>query len=92
MKTTKHIIHALCCAALTLIPLAQAQPSASGRILDDDGKPVSNPFIFLLPQQQSGPANPQKADSRADGLSGYMGCGVRTHGDPAFGVVIKAVA
>ena len=70
MKQTnqiKHIIHALCCAAITLIPLAQAQPSATGRILDDDGKPVSNPVIFLLPQQPSGPAGPQKADSRADG-------------------------
>ena len=69
MKNTNRIsliMYALCCAALTLAPLAQAQPSALGRILDDDGKPVSNPVIFLLPQQ-GGPATPQKPDSRADG-------------------------
>ena len=66
-RIQQNIIRALLCAAITLTPLAQAQPSASGRILEDDGKPVSNPVIFLLPQQPSGPANPQKADSRADG-------------------------
>ena len=52
-----------------LSPLAQAQSSASGRILDDGGKPIPSAVVYLQPQQpqQGDPGNGQKADSTPDG-------------------------
>ncbi len=52
-----------------LTPLAQAQPSASGRILDDGGKPIPSAIVYLQRQQpqQGDPGNAKKADSTPDG-------------------------
>ena len=52
-----------------LTPLAHAQPSASGRILDDGGKPVPSPIVYLQPQQppQGDPGKGQKADTNPAG-------------------------
>ena len=52
-----------------LAPLAHAQPSVSGRILDDGGKPVPSAVVYLQPQQQQqgDPGKGQKADTNPAG-------------------------
>ena len=51
---------------LALTPMALAQTSATGRILDDSGKPIANAVTYLQ-SPQGGPSISQKADTTSAG-------------------------
>lgn len=66
MNKTNQIIKALCYTALALLtPAAFSQSANSGRILDEDGKPIPNAIVHI--QTQNGAADAKRADAASDG-------------------------